>query len=171
MKPAILILMGLLFFTKASFGVENPESKQKEEVKEITQKVVPYDKKETLETFSKTVHGGVQHVVVKSPGNKKQIQLIQDYLSKMALDFRKGDFSIPERIHGTDMPGLAQMKKAETDDILYEYKALPDGAQIHYTTEWPLDVQAIHEFFDAQTKSHGSDEVPAHEEHHKTFSE
>ena len=171
MKPAILILIGLLFFTKASMGVENPEAKQKEEVKEITQKVVPYDKDQTLETFTKTVHGGVQHVVAKSPGNKKQIQLIQDYLSRMANDFRKKDFSIPERIHGANMPGLAQLKKAEIDDVLYEYKSLPDGAQIHYTTEWPLDVQAIHEFFDAQMKSHGSDEVPAHMQHHKTFSD
>ncbi|MGR8979880.1 MAG: aspartate carbamoyltransferase [Gammaproteobacteria bacterium] len=171
MKPAILIWIGLLIFSNATLGVEDAESKQRKEVEEIAQQVVPYDKKETLETFSKTVHGGVQHVVVKSPDNAQQIQLIQDYLSKMANDFRKGDFSIPERIHGADMPGLAQFKKAEPDDILYEYKALPDGAQIHYTTEWPLNVQAIHEFFDAQIKSHGDVVVPKHKQHHQTFSE
>jgi uncharacterized protein (DUF2236 family) len=125
----------------------------------------------TLQTFTKTVHGGVQHVVAKSPDDKKQINLIQDYLRKLTNEFRKGDFSETERIHGADMPGLAQLKKAEPDDIYYEYKMLPDGAQIHYSSEWPQDVQALHEWFDAQLKEHGNEVVPEHLRHHESTAE
>jgi hypothetical protein len=75
--------------------------------------------------------------------------LIQAHLLKIANEFRKGDFSVTERIHGADMPGLAQLKMAETDDIKFEYKALANGAQIHYSTEYPQYIQALHEWFDA----------------------
>jgi len=44
---------------------------------------------------------------------------------------------VTEHIHGAIMPGLTQLKKAETDEIKYEYKALPNGAQLHYSTEYP----------------------------------
>jgi len=48
---------------------------------------------------------------------------------------------------------------AEIDDIKYEYKALPNGAQIHYSTEYPQYVQALHEWFDAQVSEHGNEVV------------
>ena len=171
MKNAALLLIGIMIYSNASLAAEPREGKGAGQVNKITGQVVPYDRSQALETFTKTVHGGVQHIVVKTPGNTEQIQIIQDYLSKLAVDFRNGDFSIPERIHGADMPGLAQFKKAETDDIRYVYKPLPDGGQIHYSSEWPMNVQAIHEFFDAQTAGHGEVTVPEHKKHHQTFSE
>ncbi|MGR8952537.1 MAG: aspartate carbamoyltransferase, partial [Gammaproteobacteria bacterium] len=100
-----------------------------------------------------------------------QIKMIQDYLSNMASNFRKGDFSETERMHGADMPGLLQLKTAKTDDIRYEYKSLPNGAQIHFTTEYPQFVQALHEWLDAQAKDHGNEVVPEHMKHHKAIAE
>jgi len=171
MKHYPLIFIGLLLFSTTTPAVEKVSPKQVDEVQQRTQQVVPYALDQTLQTFSKTVHGGVQHVVVKSADNTEQIKLIQANLLKMASDFRKGDFSVTERIHGADMPGLAQLKKAETDDIKYEYKELPNGAQIHYSTEYPQYVQALHEWFDAQMKEHGNDVVPEHLKHHSTVAE
>ncbi len=57
------------------------------------------------------------------------------------------------------------------DDIKFEYKALPDGAQIHYSTEYPQYVQALHEWFDAQMSEHGNAEIPEHIKHHSTPAE
>ena len=171
MKSYTLLWAGLLLFSMTAVALEKASPKQVDEVQQRTQQVVPYSLDQTLLTFTKTVHGGVQHVVVKSADNTEQIKLIQANLLKMASDFRKGDFSVTERIHGADMPGLARLKMAETDDIKYEYKALPNGAQIHYSTEYPQYVQALHEWFDAQMSEHSSEAVPEHSKHHSTVAE
>ena len=171
MKHYPLIFIGLFLFSTTTPAVEKVSPKQVDEVQQRTQQVVPYALDQTQLTFTKTVHGGVQHVVVKSADNTEQIKLIQANLLKMASDFRKGDFSVTERIHGADMPGLARLKMAETDDIKYEYKALPNGAQIHYSTEYPQYVQALHEWFDAQMSEHGNEVVPEHIKHHSTPAE
>lgn len=89
----------------------------------------------------------------------------------MTNEFKKGDYSDTERMHGADMPGLAQLKKAEVDDIRFEYRVLPIGAQIHFSTEYPLFVDALHEWFDAQISDHGNAVIPEHSQHHATLAE
>jgi hypothetical protein len=170
MKHAALISMAFLFFATSAFAEENVAPQRKEDVEQRRQELVPYDPKQALETFSKTVHGGVLHVVTKAD-NPEQVKLIQDHLKKMAEEFRKGDFSSTMRMHGTDMPGLQQLKSAAADDIRYEYKPLSNGAQIHFSTEYPQYVQALHEWLDAQAKDHGNPQVPEHTKHHSGMSE
>jgi len=171
MKVFTLLGAGLLLFSLHVSALEKANPKQVDEVHQRTQQLVPYDLDQSQLTFTRTVHGGVQHVITKSADNTSQIKLIQANLLKMVVDFRKGDFSVTEKIHGTAMPGLAQLKKAEMYDIKYEYKALPNGAQIHYSTEYPQYVEALHEWFDAQMKEHGSQVVPSHSQHHATPAE
>jgi glutathione S-transferase len=171
MKHYTLIGVGLLFFSTVALALETVIPKQVDEVHQRVQQVVPFALDQTLQTFTKTVHGGVQHVIAKSADNTKQIKLIQAHLLKITDEFRKGDFSVTERIHGADMPGLAQLKRAETDDIKFEYEALPNGAQIHYSTEYPQYVQALHEWFDAQMREHGNEVIPEHIKHHSTPAE
>ncbi|MFA5922063.1 MAG: aspartate carbamoyltransferase [Methylococcaceae bacterium] len=171
MKHYPLIFIGLFLFSTTTPAVEKVSPKQIDEVDQRMQQVVPFSLDQALETFTRTVHGGVQHIVAKSPDDTKQIKLIQAHLIKIADEFRKGDFSVTERIHGADMPGLAVLKMAEPDDIKFEYKPLPNGGQIHYSTEYPQYVQALHEWFDAQKKEHGNDEMPEHIKHHSTPAE
>lgn len=171
MKHYPLLFIGLLLVSTTTPALEKTGSTQTDEAHQRVQQVAPYALDQTLQTFSKTVHGGVQHVVAKSANNTRQIKLIQTYLLKITNEFRKGDFSVNEQVHGADMPGLAQLKRAETDDIKFEYKALPDGAQIHYSTEYPQYVQALHEWFDAQMNDHGNDVIPEHIQHHSTPAE
>ena len=171
MKAFTLLGAGFLLFSLHVSALEKANPKQGNEVQQRTQQLVPYDLDQTQLTFTRTVHGGVQHVIAKSADNIRQIKLIQANLLKMAIDFRKGGFSVTEKIHGAAMPGLAQLKKAEMYDIKYEYKALPNGAQIHYSTEYPQYVEALHEWFDAQMSEHGSQVVPSHTQHHTTPAE
>jgi hypothetical protein len=170
MKHIALISMAFLCFATSVFAEENRSPQHKEDVEQHRQEVVPYNPDQALETFSKTVHGGVMHVITQS-GDTEQIKLIQDYMRQIALEFSKGDFSSTMRIHGAEMPGLQQLKTAKTDDIRYEYKALPNGAQIHFSTEYPQFVQALHEWLGAQAKDHGNAEVPEHTKHHSGMSE
>lgn len=171
MNRAPLIALGFLLFSAHSSALETASPQQAAAVQQATEHVIPFDVDKTLQTFTKTVHGGIQHVVVKSADNVSEIKQIQAFLLKQANDFRKGDFSVTERIHGKDMPGLAPLKKAGIDDIRYEYQALGNGAQIHYSTEYPMLVQALHEWFDAQAKSHPAEVIPQHSQHHSTANE
>jgi hypothetical protein len=171
MKHYPLLFIVLLLYSTTTPALEKTSPKQADEVQQRTQQVVPYSLDQTQMTFTRTIHGGVQHVVAKSADNTRQIKLIQENLLKMSNDFGKGDFSVTEHIHGANMPGLARLKMAEPGDIKYEYKALPNGAQIHYSTEYPQYVQALHEWFDAQMSEHGNDVVPEHIKHHSTMAE
>lgn len=171
MKLPPLLLTGLMLFSTSVFAAEKASPERIDEVKQRTQQIVPYSEEQTLQMFTKTVHGGVQHVVVKSAENTEQIKLIQAHLQKMVENFSKGDFSETAQMHGDNMAGLAQLKMAKPYDIKYEYKALPKGAQIHYSTEEPKFAQALHEWFDAQTSDHDSHAIPEHSQHHSTPAE
>jgi hypothetical protein len=117
-------------------------------------KVMPFDLEQTTHVFQKLGDGGLQKVVVKDPSNKKQIALIQSHLKEESEKFRKGDFSDPAKIHGEDMPGLAELKVG-AKQIEVRYTTLPDGAQIRYTAKDPKLVAALHRWFDAQLSDHG----------------
>jgi glutathione S-transferase len=171
MKHPSIISIGFLLISAAALAAEPDGSKRAEEVQQHSREVVPYSLDQTLQSFTKTVHGGIQHVVVKPEADKEQIKLIQEHLRELTTQFRKGDFSSTQRVHGADMPGLIQLKKAALDDIKYEYESLPNGAQIHFSTEYPQYVQALHEWFDAQRSDHGSAVVPEHMKHHSSPSE
>lgn len=165
-----LILTGLIVFS-ATLAAETSSSERQSEVHQRTQLATSYDLNKTLQTFTQTVHGGVQHVIAKFANDKEQIKLIRDNLRKMADDFKKGNFSETERIHGTDMPGLAQLKRAQLDDIKYEYESLENGAQIHYSSEYPQYIQALREWIEAQAIDHNNDVIDEHSQHHQTLRE
>ena len=117
-------------------------------------KVMPFDLEQTTHVFEKLDDGGLQKVVVKDAANKKQIVLIQSHLKEESERFRKGDFSDPAKIHGEDMPGLAQLKSGAAK-IDIRYTSLPDGAQIRYTAKDAKLVTALHQWFSAQVSDHG----------------
>ena len=115
---------------------------------------MPFDLEQTTHVFQKLDDGGLQEVIVKDPANKKQIALIQSHLKEESEKFHKGDFSDPAKIHGEDMPGLAQLKTGAAK-IDVRYTALPDGAEIRYTAKDPKLVAALHQWFAAQLSDHG----------------
>jgi hypothetical protein len=131
-----------------------PAQTRQAEVAKRGAKVMPFDLELTTHVFQKLDDGGLQKVVAKDPSNKKQIALIQSHLKEESEKFRKGDFSDPAKIHGEDMPGLAQLKVGAAK-IAVRYTALPDGAQIRYTAKDPKLVTALHQWFAAQLSDHG----------------
>jgi hypothetical protein len=131
-----------------------PAQNRQEEVAVKGAKVMPFDLEQTTHVFQKLDDGGLQKVLVKDPANKKQIVLIQSHLKEESEKFRQGNFSDPAKIHGEAMPGLAELK-AGAEQIEVRYSALPDGAQIRYTTKDAKLVAALHRWFDAQLSDHG----------------
>jgi hypothetical protein len=117
--------------------------------------VMPFDLEQTMHVFHSLNDGGLQSVRAKDPANPEQIALIQAHLKEEAEKFQRGDFSDPDKIHGEDMPGLAELK-AGVGQIGIQYLPLPDGGQIRYTAKDPALVMAIHHWFMAQRADHGA---------------
>jgi len=116
--------------------------------------VMPFDLEQTTHVFQRLDDGGRQTVTVKDPSNTQQIALIQSHLQHEVDKFRRGDFSDPARIHGDEMPGLAELKTG-FGQIDIRYTALPNGGEIRYTTANPALVIALHRWFRAQVSEHG----------------
>lgn len=146
--------------------MEKTDEKRLDEVAQRGTHVMPFDLEKTMHVFSRTAEGGLQQVVVKDRSDTKQIRLIRAHLSEISRDFKRGDFSEPEQIHGESMPGLAELKSAKPGQIKIEYAELPDGAQISYSTQSLKLINAIHQWFDAQLSDHARHAVPGHTHQH-----
>ncbi|HEX3124889.1 MAG TPA: hypothetical protein VHQ21_16460 [Rhodanobacteraceae bacterium] len=137
-----------------------PASAQRQqEVRERGAAVMPFSLDRTLHTFAKTDTGGVQRVRASNAA-ADQVAMIRSHLHSIAQAFSARDFDAPAHIHGADMPGMAEMKKAKPDELTVDYHELDDGAELDYVGRSPAIIAAIHRWFDAQLADHGSDAVP-----------
>ena len=127
---------------------------------------MPFDLEKTTHIFTKTPHGGVQQVIANNKSDNEQINLIRIHLTEIYSQFKQGDFSNPEKIHGAAMPGLAELKTAKAGQIKIEYQELPDGAEITYSAQDKKLKHALHQWFDAQLSDHARHAVPGHSHHH-----
>ena len=116
--------------------------------------VMPFDLEQTTHRFEPLPDGGLQTVTVKDAAEPSQITLIQQHLQEEASKFQAGDFSDPAAIHGHGMPGLKQLSEGASN-VVVEYRPLPDGGQIRYTTSTGSLVSALHDWFAAQRSDHG----------------
>jgi hypothetical protein len=115
---------------------------------------MPFDLEQMTHVFQRLEDGGRQMVTVKDLLTAPQIALIQTHLQHEADKFRQGDFADPVRIHGDDMPGLAELK-AGFAQIDIRYTDLPNGGEIRYSTTNSALVAALHQWFAAQVSDHG----------------
>ncbi|MEV0174531.1 aspartate carbamoyltransferase [Streptomyces sp. NPDC050803] len=123
--------------------------------------VMPFDLEQTTHHFTPTGSGGIQDVVADRPDDAGQIDLIRTHLRKEAAAFTRGDFADPARIHGDDMPGLAELRSGH-DRIEVRYEERADGATLTYTTRDSTLVGALHDWFEAQLGDHGSHAEAGH---------
>jgi uncharacterized protein (DUF305 family) len=139
-------------------GSSTPTTERQQMIHEHGSSVMPFDLNRTLHHFEVLPDGGLQTVTANDPSDQTQITLIQQHLADLAQRFQQGDFSQPASLHGADMPGLgALVANAALLDVAYT--ALPDGAQIRYTTQDPATLAALQQWFAAQLTDHGADAV------------
>lgn len=135
------------------------------EVERRGKQVMPFSLEQTVHVFTKNTQGGVQQVKVKDTANVQQIQLIRAHLTKIAHEFKQGNFADPLAIHGEAMPGVKALQQARPKQLNINYQALTDGAEISYSTQHPRLVLAIHQWFDAQLSDHARHAVAGHAHH------
>ena len=119
--------------------------------------VMPFDLARSTHVFTPTADGGTQDVISKD-GGPQHIALIRDHLRKEATAFAHGDYTDPTSIHGTDMPGLKELK-AGADRIRIAIEDLPQGARLQFSTSDAALTVALHQWFDAQVREHGADAI------------
>jgi hypothetical protein len=168
MKPTIifstLIVMAALAAPFESFAVD---AERQAEVAQRGAEVMPFSLKATTHIFTKSDDGGNQQVIAKNPSDSGQIRLIRKHLREIQTQFERGDFSGPARTHGTDMPGLAQLRAAKPGQISITYKDIKGGGELTYRSDDPKLVSSLHAWFDAQLSDHGADAMDGHMHHHQ----
>ncbi len=127
-----------------------------EMVHHMSHRVMPFDMSKTIHVFRMTESGGVQKVLARDPGETGQIVLIRQHLRHEAKKFAQGDYSDPTKLHGSDMPGLAELR-ANAAQVKVAYAELPTGAQLTFATKDLSMLTAIHRWFGAQLSEHGAD--------------
>jgi hypothetical protein len=162
---AVACLLIAVSATTPTQAVEKASEQRLDEVAQRGIHVMPFNLEQTTHVFSKTEKGGLQQVIVKDSANAEQIKLIREHLTKISNEFRKGDFSDPAKIHGDTMPGLDELRKAKPGQIDVVYKELSNGAEITYTTNVPVLINAIHQWFDAQLSDHARHAISGHSNH------
>jgi hypothetical protein len=129
-----------------------------EHVHHMGSNVMPFDLARTIHIFRMTDTGGVQRVVVReaTEQDQDQVAMIQQHLKHEAEAFQRGEYSDPAMLHGPDMPGLKDLQTGKRQ-IRISYSALPDGAEITFTTTNRHLLTAVHRWFGAQLSEHGAD--------------
>jgi hypothetical protein len=89
----------------------------------------------------------------QSGADSATVRTIREHMREIARMFAAGDFSTPAFVHLRDVPGTAVMA-ARRDAIRYEYRPLPDGAELRMTTADSAALAAIHEFMAFQRGDH-----------------
>jgi len=150
-KTALALLLTSAAITTHAQAPAGP--KRLDEVAERGRHVMPFHLEKTQHVFNKTAHGGIQQVIAKDAADSEQIGLIRRHLSDISECFRQGDFSRQRQIHGDDMPGVADLAVSYRR-VHFDYRELPNGAEIEYSAEDSALVDAIHRYFNAQLSDH-----------------
>ena len=129
LKQISLTLLLALLIPVSAQAAEKTDDARLDEVSRRGAHVMPFDLEQTTHVFTKTEKGGLQQVIVKESSNAGQIKLIRAHLLKISREFMQGDFSDPAKIHGENMPGLAELRKAKPGLIRIVYQELAEGAQ------------------------------------------
>jgi hypothetical protein len=164
-KKILSLAFAVITSTLLLSPLAQAQTQRQAEVAQRGAGVMPFSLQATQHIFTPDVDGGTQQVRVKDPLDTEQIQLVRQHLQEIQGQFLKGDFSGPSQIHGSTMPGLAQLKNAKLGDVNLAYRELPDGAQITYRSKQPILVLALHDWFNAQLSDHGSDAMAGHSMH------
>jgi len=128
------------------------------EVAERGASVMPFDLERTTHAFRPLADGGVQ-TVTSNDGDARQVELIREHLRLEAAAFARGDFASPAAIHGTDMPGLAELS-AGASRMRVAYEDADTGGRLRFMTSDAGLVAALHRWFAAQRSDHGRHAAP-----------
>jgi hypothetical protein len=151
-----LIGVSIAFAGEAEDVMSNPDmGVHQAEVARDGAEVMPFDLARSTHFFDDTRSGGIETITANNKHDTRQTALIRSHLATESKRFSHGDFSDPAKIHGKDMPGLAELANAG-DKLHVQYRSLPAGASLTYASTDPDVIAAIHAWFAAQRSDHAA---------------
>ncbi len=142
----LMLLSGSMLFAQTT----------QDSVHHMSHGVMPFDMAKTVHIFKMTESGGVERIVARDPRESDQVAMIQQHLKHEAEKFQRGDYSDPAKLHGTDMPGLKELRTGAAR-IKVSYTKFSRGAEITFETSDLHLLTAIHRWFGAQLSEHGAE--------------
>lgn len=162
MNKLIAGALAALIVAPPAFAVEPEHSmSRQQDVARKGASVMPFDLARTTHFFDDKPSGGIETITANDAGDTRQTALIRAHLATEAKRFGRGDFSDPARIHGQDMPGLAELARAG-DKLQVAYARVPRGASLSFVSRDPGVVAAVHAWFAAQRRDHAAHAHPRH---------
>jgi hypothetical protein len=156
MKAIIAVAASALIGVSIAFAADpGPNMSRQDEVAHNGASVMPFDLTRTTHFFDDTPSGGIETITANDKRDARQTALIRSHLAAEAKRFSHGDFSDPAKIHGQNMPGLAQLTSAG-DKLQVKYEKLPAGASLTYASPDPAVAAAVHAWFAAQRSDHAA---------------
>ena len=111
----------------------------------------PHDK--TTHHFRMYSDGGAIEVTVNDTKDSQNMQAIRSHLTRIAMLFSNGEFSIPMFVHDQVPPGVPVMKEKRAE-ISYSFEDLPAGGRVRIKTINPDALKAVHDFLRFQIEDH-----------------
>ncbi|TFW36136.1 aspartate carbamoyltransferase [Massilia horti] len=164
--PALALLAVLPAFAQHGEHMHEERVAHQDPVAERSVEAAPIHLAGAPHEFTKLPDGGVQRVLAKDRRDLHQVMQVREHLREIAKQFRAGDFSMPESVHGEQMPGLEQLKNAKPGILAIEYRDVVGGAELQYRSKDKQMVAAVHKF-GAQLAEHGKEAEPAPQLHAK----
>ena len=135
---------------------DSPLMQRQQMIHSMSHMVMPFDMNKVTHYFIKTNSGGILRIKAKDPTDTLQISLIRKHLHKERNLFSEADKKDPKTLHGMHMPGLKTLSESK-GKFTVDYKQLQDGAKLTFASKAPAVIDALHVWFDAQLRDHGSD--------------
>jgi hypothetical protein len=98
---------------------------------------------------------GGRITLVRDGDDAAGVTQIRAHMAKIAVAFRRGDFTIPGFVHDRAVPGTATMA-AHRSRISYIADTLPHGGSLRIYSTDSAAISAIHQFLAFQRQDHRS---------------
>ncbi len=97
--------------------------------------------------------GGAIEIAANDPQDAASLAAIRSHLAAVAAAFAKGDFAMPQAIHGESPAGAATLA-AKAAEIDYRYEETASGARVRLLAKTPETLAAVHDFLRYQITEH-----------------
>ena len=149
MKLAFVAMLAAL----STAGTSQMSSQHHDAVDRRGAQIMGFDQQKTTHHFLLFEDGGAIDVAVKDPSDTANLDAIRSHLPHIATMFADGRFDAPMLVHGTAVPGTAELIRLK-DRVRYQYVQTPNGGRVDITTSDPDAVAAVHRFLRFQISEH-----------------
>jgi len=145
-----------VLFLGAALGLSQDHQAR---VNEHGDHVMGFSHETTTHHFELHYDGGTIDVRADDVKDTESRNQIRSHFRHIAQMFAVGNFNAPMLVHGTNVPGTAEMTKLK-DQLHWDLQETPRGARIVITADNKQALGAVHQFLRFQIEDHQTGDCP-----------